>query len=56
MLTRINPVAYFVNPVRHLILRGYDWTLIGQGLMVLMIFDALMVLGMYSAFRRVTAD
>lgn len=55
-LTRLNPVAYFVNPVRLLILQGYDWPLIGQGLGVLLAFDTLSALGISWLFNRVTAS
>ena len=55
-LTRLNPVAYFVNPVRDLILNGYDWALIGQSLGIFLIFDVLLALGMFRAFSHVSTD
>lgn len=55
-LTHLNPVAYYVNPVRDLILCGYDWALIGQGLGILLTFDVLLALGMFRAFAQVSAD
>ncbi len=56
LLTRFNPVAYFINPVRDLIVRGFDWNLIGVGLLILLVFDALMALNMSRTFRRATTD
>lgn len=55
-LSRFNPVAYFVNPTRDLVVRGFDWNLIGSSLLVLLLFDVLMAANMSRAFRRATSD
>lgn len=42
-LGHLNPVTYAIDPMRALIVRGWEWTLIAQDLVVVLAFTALVV-------------
>lgn len=52
VLGHLNPVTYAIDPMRALIVRGWDWTLIAGDLLVVLAFTALVVGVTTSIFVR----
>ncbi len=55
-IARINPLSYAVNPIRTLTIKGWEFNSLINGLLVILLFDALMILLMYSTYRRLTSE
>lgn len=50
-----NPLSYYVNAVRALIVDGLEWSQVGIGTLALLIFDLLMFGLVRASYRRVVA-
>jgi ABC-2 type transport system permease protein len=50
-----NPVSYVADAVRGLIIRGYDWTLIGQAFLAILVVGAITLTATTMMFRRALA-
>lgn len=55
VVTMVNPLSYYVNAVRSLIVEGLDWSQIGVGTLALLIFDLLLFVLVRASYRRVVA-
>jgi ABC-2 type transport system permease protein len=51
-ITRVNPVSYMVDAMRSLIITGWEWRVLGEGIAVLVLISGIGVIGCSRALRR----
>lgn len=55
-IAKINPLSYAVNPIRTLTIKGWEFSSLIQGFLVILLFDTLMLFLMYSTYKRLTTE
>lgn len=55
-IAKINPLSYAVNPIRTLTIKGWEFSSLIQGLIIILLFDSLMFLIMYLTYKRLTSE
>ena len=53
-VNQINPISYVIEAIRALMVTGFDWNLIGQALLSILIMGAVLQAGTLWAFNRVS--
>lgn len=53
---KINPLSYAVNPIRTLTIKGWEFSSLIQGLIIILLFDAFIFSLMYITYKRLTSE
>ena len=54
VVNQLNPITYLIEAIRSLMVTGYDWDVIGQALLSILILGAMLQAGTLWAFNRVS--
>jgi len=56
VIAKINPLSYAVDPIRTLTIKGWEFSSILPGVIIILIFDLIVAFLSYYVFKRLTSD